>query len=99
MEREYVECTIDDLKLLKEVLSKNNNELINILTKIGKEYDNMPEVLDVPNASKVISKFPKIIKEYYYLVDEKRKYFDIVLDTAIKEYSQFMDDVSKTIGG
>ena len=94
-----IEYSITNIEELKTNFEKNNSLILENLKKLEKEYNNMSEVLSTPNSNKIIPELYDIIKKYDDIVTYKGIYFYNVFKITIKEYNQFVNELSQRVEG
>ena len=63
MENTKIKCTINDIINMKNVVEENNNEILECLKLMDKDYEEMPNILNTPNSNKIIPRFQEYVKE------------------------------------
>lgn len=99
MENTKIKCTINDISNLKDIIEKNSLEILDCLKKIDKDYEEMPDILNTPNSSKIVPKFVDYVKKKEKYITESNNYYKKVFDTIITEYNEFMTDTKEKVGG
>ncbi len=101
MEREdkkySINYSVDNVDKIKNIFEKNNNEILERLRILEKEYGNMKDVLSTPNSDKIMPELYYLIKNYDEEVTKKGIYFNKVFNTIIKEYENFGKEIEDVI--
>ena len=88
MENTRIKCTINDIINMKNVVEENNKEILECLKLMNKDYEEMPNILNTPNSSKIVP-----------FMNQNIAYYTKVFDTIINEYNEFMVDTQEKVGG
>ena len=99
MENTKIKCTIDNIKKLQKIVEENNNIILDSLKEIDAEYSNISNVLSTPKSTEVMPKCVDYVKNQEKFVIENDTYFQNVFNTIISEYSSFMSETEKSVGG
>ena len=94
-----IEYSIDSIEELRDKFEKNNSLIIDKLKVLEKEYNEISEVLSTPNSNKTMPELYSMIKKYDNITSRNGRYFDSVFNTAIKEYSNFINELKISVGG
>ena len=99
MENTKIKCTINDIINMKNVVEENNNEILECLKLMDKDYEEMPNILNTPNSNKIIPRFQEYVKEQEQFMNQNIAYYTKVFDTIINEYNEFIVDTKEKVGG
>ncbi len=99
MEKTEIKCTIDDIQKMKETIEKNNNDILECLKELDKNYEDMPNVLSTPNSSKMIPEFLDYVRKQEQFMIESGNYYKKVFNTIISEYNEFINETKEKVGG
>ena len=99
MENTRIKCTINDIINMKNVVEENNKEILECLKLMNKDYEEMPNILNTPNSSKIVPRFQEYVKKQEQFMNQNIAYYTKVFDTIINEYNEFMVDTQEKVGG
>ena len=94
-----IEYSITNIEELKNNFDKYNSLITENLSKIEKEYLNITDVLSTPNSNVIVPELYNMVKNYNTIVTKNGISFNNSLDTAIKEYSEFVSQLKETVRG
>lgn len=94
-----IEYSISNIEDLKNNFDKYNSLISENLSKIEKEYLNITDVLSTPNSNVIVPELYNLVKKYNDIVTSNGISFNKSLDTAIKEYSEFVNQLKETVRG
>lgn len=94
-----IEYSISNIQEFKKNFKENNNLILDNIKLLEKEFDSIGNVLSTPKSNEIMPELYLMIKKYDEMITNNGIYFDDVLNTAINEYSSFINELEMTLEG
>lgn len=75
-----------------------NNSILEALKNIDKELLNINQVVNTPKINQAKELFTEFYKEKIQYVEQKRTYYNNILDTINTDYQDYLISVNKMVG-